>query len=143
MRIVQLTPEQQGMLARKARHGRPCTSCGLCCSVQLCDMATAAFKRARDNRQGPCPALVWTDGKSSCGLLTEPTKHSARGYAVSHETATKAAALLVDPGVGCDMGMAGDYDEVYHFWRDLNDRARLPMLRWAAAVWGFRIKRGI
>lgn len=126
------------LLDRKARHGQPCTSCGLCCLVQLCDMATWAFERRRDDRAGPCPALEWVGQSSQCGLLANPTKY-ARGYAVGHEVAVKAAAVLVDPGSGCDMSMQGDVDLAYKIARDREDDARFPLIRWAAAVWGRRI----
>lgn len=137
MRAVRLSDEEMEMISRKARHGKPCTSCGLCCAVQLCDMATWAFKVPRAERHKRCPALEWVDGKSQCGLLVNPTNYP-RGYAVGHETAVKAAALLIDPGSGCDMSTLGDHDAAYAKGRHDADQLRWPLIQWAAAVWGGR-----
>lgn len=118
------------MMERKARHGQPCTSCGLCCHVELCDLACCIFDKPK-RTPGPCPALEWENGNSRCGMLTNPTKYSPRAVALGEETARKAVALMIDPGEGCDMSMEGDRDEAYAYRRDLQDLARPALLRWA------------
>jgi hypothetical protein len=55
----------KGQLEKKPPHGDPCTSCGLCCMATLCPLGRKVFGR----EIGPCPALIWDEGKSSCGLV--------------------------------------------------------------------------
>lgn len=135
------------MMERKARHGQPCTSCGLCCHMELCDLACCIFDKPK-RTPGPCPALESDNGNSRCGMMTNPTKYSARAVAVGDDVARRAAALMIGPGEGCDMMMSnrGDVDHEYAYRRDLQDLARSALLRWAHRVWNMRpwaIKNGI
>lgn len=138
MLLFKLDDREAEMLARKAPHGKPCTSCGLCCHVQLCDMACVVLEKPKGSL-GPCPALIWKGKESSCGMLTEPTKYSARAYAVGHRAAQEAAALMIDPGTGCDMGTFEDHNAPYRAKRDAMDTepARAAKLKWAWRVLGF------
>lgn len=139
MLLFKLNDREQEMLDRKAPHGKPCTSCGLCCHLQLCELACVVFSKPKRSL-GPCPALVWKGKESSCGMLTNPTKYSARAYAVGHTKAQEAVAMMIDPGIGCDMGTFDDHSESYRRMRDAMDTqpARAKKLRWAWRVLGFR-----
>lgn len=123
------------MLERKAPHGQPCTSCGLCCHVALCDLSAAIYDKPKD-APGPCPALQWVDGKSRCGVLVEPTRYSPRAHAVGPDVAIRAAEVLLFPGEGCDMSMTGDIDEGYRLLCLARDAGRRASIRWALRVWG-------
>lgn len=125
------------MKERKAPHGKPCTSCGLCCHVALCDVAGAIYDKP-PNAPGPCPALLWVDGRSYCGMLTDPTRFSQRAYALGHDVAVRAAAILLFPGEGCDMSMEGDVDQDYRAIAYAQRISRIAAIRWASRVLGLR-----
>lgn len=86
-------------LPKKPRAGAACNGCGLCCAVELCEIAEVAFKGA----SAPCPALKITpDGsRSYCELVIA-------------ERAGVAAGLLKEPlianslGIGLGCGMPDD-----------------------------------
>lgn len=138
MLLFKLNDREQEMLDRKAPHGKPCTSCGLCCHVSLCDTACVIFEKPKGSL-GPCPALEWKGKESACGMLTNPTKYSKRAYAVGHRKAQEAVAMMIDPGIGCDMGTFDDHNLPYRAMRDRMDTepSRLKRLRWAWRVLGF------
>jgi hypothetical protein len=52
----------------KPKFGEPCNGCGKCCAAELCEVADRIFPGA----VAPCPALEWRDGRSWCGLITNP-----------------------------------------------------------------------
>lgn len=133
MTIIRAAP--RWMMDRKAPHGQPCTSCGLCCTVALCDLAAAVYRQPK-NAPGPCPALEWTDGRSGCGLLRDPARYVPRAYAIGNAIAIRAATILLSPGHGCDMSMMGDRNEAFHRKREAEEHARFSLHRWAWRVWG-------
>lgn len=51
----------------KPKFGSPCNGCGLCCAMELCEVAEIAFKGA----SAPCPALkLVPDGsRTYCELV--------------------------------------------------------------------------
>lgn len=59
---------------KKPRQGQPCNGCGYCCHTEPCGLA----KEFLDCSKGPCVALEWKGGKSSCGLVTNPLGHLYR-----------------------------------------------------------------
>ena len=52
----------------------PCNGCGVCCIATPCELAIDVVPGAQEGR--PCPALVWRDGRSWCGLVLSPSTHS-------------------------------------------------------------------
>lgn len=86
----------------KAPYGTACNNCGQCCMDQLCILAQHVFSAAPDD--GPCPALTWGPDKASgCGLVQRPADHAPiRVAIVGHDAASRAAALIIGAGVGCD-----------------------------------------
>jgi hypothetical protein len=55
----------------KPREGAHCNGCGLCCALQLCDLAVELL----DAEQAPCPAMEFTDGRFWCGLARYPGRY--------------------------------------------------------------------
>lgn len=55
----------------KPKFREPCNQCGLCCRLELCELAEMFFAGA----QAPCPALEWEDGKTWCGMVRHPSRH--------------------------------------------------------------------
>ena len=111
-KIYALIP--RGLHERKAPHGKPCTSCGLCCMVSLCQLGQHVL--GRPELPGPCPALVLDDaGKSSCGLIVDPVKFDPVGVEQYGATEmSRAAAHLISAGRGCDMTIVGEpFDAAY------------------------------
>jgi hypothetical protein len=49
----------------KPRHGMACNGCGLCCTLEPCGIAKALL----GDIPGPCPILVYQDGKYRCGYV--------------------------------------------------------------------------
>lgn len=74
-------------LKGKPRFGEPCNHCGLCCSLQLCELAEEAFEAGP-----PCPALF----EGQCGLV--------RAESMLLKEPTLAKAL----GIGCGCSMPDD-----------------------------------
>lgn len=50
----------------KPRHREPCNGCGLCCHIELCDVALAAFA---DGTEAPCPAMTFEAGRVRCAFV--------------------------------------------------------------------------
>lgn len=53
-------------LPPKARYAEACNGCGLCCTLQLCPVAVAAFGPG----PGPCPALFRVGDMARCLVVT-------------------------------------------------------------------------
>lgn len=60
----------------KSPFRSPCNGCGLCCRVQLCELADQLFPGA----SAPCPALEWEDGRAWCGMLRHPSRHLSAAF---------------------------------------------------------------
>jgi len=115
------------MIAKKPRHGEPCTRCGVCCVAQLCMIARTVFAEYSRTRfiegLGPCPALEFNnDGTTSCGLVANPT-HYAPELAATHGAAalTEAAKSIIAPLTGCDARINGEptnhaFNDRMHQW---------------------------
>lgn len=81
----------------------PCNGCGLCCSVELCDVATSVFGK---ETLTPCPALEYQDGRTFCGLMQNPDKYLVNMPNDSGITFPEVATLiklLLGAGKGCGM----------------------------------------
>ena len=93
-----------GMLDRKPPHGAPCNDCGLCCVATTCALGAHLFK----TDVGPCPALTFDDlRRSHCDVVVHPERYATRG-AIAPATLSRAAALLVRAGQGCDARFSGE-----------------------------------
>lgn len=111
------------MIALKPPHGAPCTRCGLCCFVALCELSQRLFDLPAD--AGPCPALRGSIGAASCGLTELPDAKLAA-----------AAALLINAGNGCDMLMNGEPRNAAHDAAcAARDDANHTRLKKARALW--------
>jgi hypothetical protein len=124
----------KGQLEKKPPHGDPCTSCGLCCVATLCPLGRKVF----GHELGPCPALMWDEGKSSCGLVREPMKHARLvTMKAGVPAASAAAAHLVGAGTGCDARVNGEKPN-HEFYDRLRiwDRLNAAKTRAARKLWG-------
>lgn len=121
----------RSMVERKPPHGEPCTRCGLCCFITLCDLGREVFRR----EEGPCPALVFDqDGASSCRLIAEPTLR---------DRMRAAAAVVVGAGLGCDSRINGEpVNHAFELELALDDIARFDEINAARTLWGLPPKRG-
>ncbi|KIM00629.1 Ferredoxin [Paramagnetospirillum magnetotacticum MS-1] len=79
----------------KPAYDAPCNGCGLCCAVETCPLGLVLFRR----RQGPCPALVWQDGRYVCGVLDRPKDFIAL---LPTAWAARLVARWIAAGKGCD-----------------------------------------
>lgn len=79
---------------KKPALSDPCNGCGLCCVATPCAVALDFVPEAKAGH--PCPALEWQDGRSWCGMVRNPAKHSP-------ELATRIVSVL---GAGYDVAAA-------------------------------------
>lgn len=83
----------------KSKFGEPCSGCGLCCRLELCEIAQKSMPEA----VAPCPALEWENGRTWCGLTRHPARHLKANFdgmdAVLIPLFTKAQSY----GQGCGM----------------------------------------
>lgn len=126
-----------GTLERKPKHGQPCTHCGACCQVVLCDLAQTVY----DRRGGPCPALQMTsEGKSECGMVANPERY-VPGRVLLHgrRVISDAARWLIGSDVGCDARFNGEPPD-HKFYEQLKrwDRVNREPVRAAKKLWGLR-----
>ncbi len=121
-------------LEKKPRHGTPCNGCGLCCLATVCSVGRQVL--GRDD--GPCPALRWHDGKSSCGLVVDPAAYRPDA-ASAHTTGAmgRAAALMIGAGDGCDARFNGEPADpgAYARWVAQDHKNELALAR-ARGMWG-------
>lgn len=61
----------------KPLYGEPCNGCGVCCESELCPAAKDIFGY---DTKGPCPKLVWTDGRFQCGMVLDAKTDAERQY---------------------------------------------------------------
>lgn len=52
----------------KPKEGESCNGCGYCCSIEPCLIA----REFLSCESGPCVALEWQNGESSCGMTKNP-----------------------------------------------------------------------
>lgn len=104
-------------MTAKPPHGSPCNSCGYCCRVVMCPLATALF--ASDNRivnnqaTGPCPALERDGDREVCGLVRDPGRYRLALTLMHGVDKMRAAALfLIGSGHGCDALGEGEQPNV-------------------------------
>jgi len=122
---------------RKAPHGAPCTSCGLCCMISLCQLARRVLRMPET--PGPCPALVLDDeGKSSCGMVVDPARFAPEAVRLHGAPAmSRAAAHLINSGNGCDMSLEGEpFDAAYDARLESEARGRWRLNLAARHMWG-------
>lgn len=132
------------MVARKPRHGDPCTRCGVCCYATLCAIGHATFGHLNEQFSfgfGPCPALeLDAEGNSACGLADHPERYAPVLTALNGATAMRAAAkTIIAPATGCDCRLNGEA-------RNLDFNARMAAwdiehadeLRHAKTLWRVR-----
>jgi len=60
-----------GPIPSKVREGARCNGCGLCCALQLCDLA----REFLDAAAAPCPAMEFAEGRFWCGLARRPGRY--------------------------------------------------------------------
>jgi hypothetical protein len=91
----------QGMstVLAKPKFREPCNGCGLCCALQLCEIAEEQFVGA----SAPCPALEWEDGRAWCGLVRHPSRHLKINFVGADPTVSPLFAKVIAVGQGCGM----------------------------------------
>lgn len=87
------------MTLEKPKFREPCNGCGLCCSLELCELGEMAFPGA----QAPCPALEWEDGRAWCGMVRHSSKHLKLNYTGADEIVSPLYAQGIGAGQGCGM----------------------------------------
>ena len=83
----------------KPKFREPCNGCGVCCALELCDVAALMFAGAA----APCPALEWEDGRAWCGMIRHPLRHLMANFAGDDATVGELFALAMPIGQGCGM----------------------------------------
>jgi hypothetical protein len=83
----------------KPKFREPCNGCGVCCALQLCDMAERLFPGAT----APCPALEWEDGRAWCGMVRHPSRHLKVNYTGADEAVRPLFIKAIAAGQGCGM----------------------------------------
>lgn len=93
----------------KPRFEQPCNGCGYCCTQEPCQLASDILGAT----EGPCPALEWRDGRSWCGLVSNPGRYLPVER-IDLEPGSLSALLagVLRLGAGCD----ADDDEVSAQW---------------------------
>jgi len=88
----------------KPPHGSPCNNCGGCCVDRRCPLGQIVFGPGSD-----CPALEVKLPGFVCGLVQNPARYAPRVVAKhGAETASRAAALIIGAGMGCDALLEGE-----------------------------------
>jgi hypothetical protein len=83
----------------KPPEGAPCNGCGLCCALQLCELAVELL----DGATAPCPAMEFAGGRFWCGLAKNPGRYfSTPPFANKFLGPMVQHALSI--GEGCDAG---------------------------------------
>lgn len=130
-------PAPRAMFERKARHGAPCTSCGLCCVATVCHVGRQLF--GGDVR--PCPALRMRDGKSSCDVIERPEHYTSAARVAQHgvDVLRQAAGTLIGSGVGCDARFNGELPDI-GFYLSLArwDYVNADAIAAACTAWGIQ-----
>lgn len=83
----------------KPKFGAECNGCGLCCVLELCELAEMAFPGAA----APCPALEWEDGRAWCGMVRHPSRHMKLNYTGVDGLVSELYAKGIAVGQGCGM----------------------------------------
>lgn len=123
------------MTLRKPPHGQPCNSCGTCCRIALCPLATHLFDRIA----GPCPAIERDGQQQVCGLVRNPGNYAVSLTMIHGRTKmSAAAALLIGAGVGCDaleFGEKPDFDFSIKLRRSAPPKHKVDaaMARWGVS----------
>ena len=86
-------------MPEKPRYREACNGCGLCCALELCDLAEDAFPGA----PAPCPALEWEDGRAWCGMVRHPSRHLKLNFAGADPMVKDLFAQGIAMGQGCGM----------------------------------------
>lgn len=55
----------------KPAFGSPCNGCGYCCAAEPCGIAQEYLDCGTE---GPCPALMFGEGRFWCGMVLQPTR---------------------------------------------------------------------
>ncbi len=83
----------------KPTEGARCNGCGLCCALQLCDLAVEFL----DAQTAPCPAMEFADGRFWCGIARNPNRYfGIPAFANKFIRPLVHQALSI--GEGCDAG---------------------------------------
>jgi hypothetical protein len=83
----------------KPPEGADCNGCGLCCVLQLCDLAVEFLKADA----APCPVLEFAAGRFWCGLARNPSRYlDIPCFADKFIRPMVHQALSI--GEGCDCG---------------------------------------
>lgn len=100
--------------------------------MELCVLGRSVFG---EFASAPCPALRFTDGVSSCGLVEDPGAYVEFQGLPSRISA--AAKLVIGVGFGCDtQGEDEDYSPEAQMALDRHFRRHRAVLSQAASVWG-------
>jgi len=54
-------------MPQKPDRAMPCTGCGICCQLEICEAGAIAFGKAWNDP--PCPGLWWEKGRYWCSLV--------------------------------------------------------------------------
>ena len=90
-------------LLPKPRRGEACNGCGLCCALELCDLAVNLFGEAQS---APCPALEYEGGRAWCGMVRSPAKHMKLKFSLPEEFEYELSTgieQILHIGKGCGM----------------------------------------
>lgn len=80
----------------KPSFGAPCNNCGICCAMELCDVAEEYFPGAT----APCPALEYHEGRFLCGLVVRPSHHLGMAFN-GDRVLSPLMAKAIGSGQGC------------------------------------------
>lgn len=120
----------------KAPHGSPCNNCGGCCIEIRCPLGEAVYGPGRQ-----CPALepLFIGLSYGCGMISDPGKHAPAAVARhGREAVSKAAALLIGAGKGCDSLVPGERpNEIWRAWarKEWNQEREDGRAAAAWAIW--------
>lgn len=89
-----------GLNLAKPPKGATCNGCGMCCTVEPCQLAQDAL----NCHEGPCKALEVEDGHTVCGLVKRPAWYMFGEDVPASETGWLSVmfANALGLGVGCD-----------------------------------------
>lgn len=92
-------PRDEGMLP-KPKLNSPCNHCGMCCTVQPCELANEFLNCT----EGPCIALERDGIKQVCGLVRRPAYYMFGEHRPESETGHLSVLFANSLGIGrgCD-----------------------------------------
>lgn len=87
------------MTLEKPKFKEPCNGCGLCCRLELCDIAEEYFPGA----SAPCPALEFDGVRMWCGLIMHPSRHLKLNFNIDEDIAPLFFRMIpINQGCGME-----------------------------------------